>query len=262
MKYITLLFFAFIFNLLGANPNDEEKKTQIGIDEKLGSFIPKEITLFRENGDTVLLNSLIDKPTIISFVYYRCPGICSPLMNGIADIIERSDMNIGEDYQVFTISFDVRETPELAKRKRINYLSQVQKTDAGKGWHFFTGDSLNIAKITDAAGFRYVQTGNDFQHTAGLIILSPDGKITRYLNGTSFLPFELKMAVVEASKGQPGPTINKILQLCYSYDPKGQQYVLNIKQIGGILIIFVTTAMFLYLVLKPLFRKKLITENK
>jgi protein SCO1 len=258
---IVLIYLFFLTGSLSAQFEFAER-IEIGVEEKLGDYFPEDIYLFDQNGDTVHLRSIIDKPTVISFVYYRCPGICSPLMNGIADVIRKSDMEIGKDYQVFTISFDVREPPELAKRKKINYLTQVQKPEAANGWFFFTGDSINIAKITDAAGFRYIQTGNDFQHTAGLILSSPDGKITRYLNGTTFLPFELKMAVVEASKGQPSPTINRILQLCYSYDPKSQQYVLNIKQISGILIIFVTTAIFLILVLKPLFKRKIITNNQ
>lgn len=263
MKYLTTIVYIFFLLLTASAKNPYvETRSEIGVDEQLGEYFPEDIRLFEPDGDTVIFTSLIDKPTIISFVYYRCPGICSPLMNGIAEMIDKSDMKIGEEYQVFTISFDYRETPELAKKKRMNYLSQVQKPQAQKGWFFFTGDSSNIAKITDAAGFRYKQTGNDFQHTAGLIVLSPDGKITRYLNGTDFLPFEIKMALVEASKGLPGPTINKILQLCYSYDPKGQQYVLNIKQISGVLIIFLTTGMFLFLVLKPLFRKKIIINKQ
>ena len=258
MRSLTLTLFLSVLLPLYTNAQNTgyPATTEIGIDEKLDTYIPKNIHLFNQDGDTVTIGTLINKPTVISFVYYRCPGLCSPLMNGIAEVITKSDLKIGSDYQVLTISFDDRETPELARRKRVNYLSQISKPGAENGWFFFTGDSADIALITDAAGFRYKRSGNDFLHAAGLVVLSPDGKITRYLNGTSFLPFELKMSVIEASKGQSGPTINKILQFCYAYDPQGHQYVLNITRVSGIVIIFMTLGIFLVLILKPLFKRK------
>jgi protein SCO1/2 len=112
-------------------------------------------------------------------------------------------------------------------------------------------DSASIVKATNATGFKYKKTGNDFLHAASLTVVSPEGKITRYLNGMFFLPFEWKMAVVEASKGLSGPTLNKVLRFCYSYDPVGQTYVLNITKLGGIIIMFFATILLLYLVLKP-----------
>lgn len=259
LKSILILFVFFPVYINGQNSGNNDQ-VEVGIEEKLDTFIPGDIRLFNQDGDTVLLGSLVNKPTVISLVYYRCPGICSPLMNGLAEVIQKSDMRPGDDYQVLTISFDPRETPELAKHKRLNYLSQISKPEAAKGWFFFTGDSADIARLTDATGFRYKRAGNDFTHAAGLIVLSPEGKITRYLNGIQFLPFEFKMAVVEASKGQSGPTINKLLQFCYSYDPKGQQYVLNITRVSGIIIIFVTLAIFLILILRPLIKHKTVTS--
>ena len=133
----------------------------------------------------------------------------------------------------------------------------MKSENANKGWIFLTGDSSNIARITDATGFGFKRTGNDFIHTAALIAVSPEGRITRYLNGTEFLPFEFKMSLVEASKGQIGPSINKVLQYCFTFDPQGKQYVLNITRVSGILIIFIVVSLFLWLTLKPLLRKKL-----
>jgi len=262
MKKIKFVFILFICLPLAASGqgSGNVRQLEIGIEEHLDDFIPGDISLINQNDDTVTLGAMINMPTIISLVYYRCPGICSPLMNGIAEVIQKSDMKIGKEYQVFTISFDTRETTELAKRKRINYLSQITKPEAENGWFFFTGDSINIARLTDAVGFRYKQSGNDFTHAASLIVLSPEGKITRYLNGIQFLPFEFKMAIVEASKGQSGPTINKILQFCYSYDPKGQQYVLNITRVSGIIIIFIALSIFLILALRPLLKSKTVTN--
>ncbi len=259
LKFILIPFICIPWSISGQNTG-YVRQMEIGIEEKLDEYVPKDISVINQDGDTVTLGSVINKPTVLSLVYYRCPGICSPLMNGIAEVIQKADMKIGEDYQVLTISFDSRETPELAKRKRINYLSQINRPGAAEGWSFFTGDSMNIARLTDATGFRYKQSGNDFTHAASLIVLSPEGKITRYLNGIQFLPFEFKMAVIEASKGQSGPTINKILQFCYSYDPKGQQYVLNITRVSGIIIIFITLVIFLILALRPYFKSKTVTN--
>jgi len=229
---------------------------EIGIDENLEEIIPGDILLINHRGEKVSLAEVTDKPTVISFVYYRCPGICSPLMNGIAEVIEKSDMKIGKDYQVLTISFDSREGTELATNKHKNYLNLITKPGADSGWTFFTADSATIKRFTHAAGFNFKPAGNDFVHAAALIVLSPERKITRYLNGTYFQPFEFKMALLEASKGQSGPTINRILQYCYSYDPQGQQYVLSITRVTGILISLIALAIFLWLAVKPLFRKR------
>jgi protein SCO1/2 len=176
-------------------------------------------------------------------------------MDGLADVITKSDLKIGIDYQVLTISFDPSENTELARKKKVNYMQLVNKEDAEKGWTFMTADSATISMLTNAAGFKYQKTGNDFVHAAVLIVLSPHRKITRYLNGTYFQPFEFKMAVVEASKGQAGPTINRILQYCYSYDPQGKQYVLNLTRVSGVLITFAAVVLFLVLAIRPLLRK-------
>ena len=232
-----------------------QQSLEIGVDEKLGNTIPLDVFLFDIDGDTVYLRDLYDKPTIINFVYYRCPGICSPLMDGLAEVIDKSDLVIGEDYQAITISFDPRESAMLAERKRNNYQNLMEKTEQAKeGWTFYTTDSANIARLTDATGFRYKPVGNDFIHSATLIVTSPNGKITRYMNGIYFLPFELKMSVLDANEGKTGPTINKVLQYCYSFDPEGQEYVFNITKVAGTLIIFFGVVIFLVLILAK--RKK------
>lgn len=225
---------------------------EIGIVEHLDEYLPKDIYIVNEDSQRVVLTDLIDKPTVLNFVYYRCPGICSPLMEGLAEVMDKSDMTPGVDYQVLTISFDPTETLELAKRKKTNYLNLVnKKEEIAKGWKFFISDSASIVKATNAVGFKYKRQGNDFLHAASVMVISPDGKITRYLNGLYFLPFEFKMAIVEANKGQSGPTINKVLQFCYSYDPVGQTYVLNVTKITGTLILFIALILFLYLIFKP-----------
>jgi len=252
MKRTTLTLLAFLALLTAAAQNDPE--VEIGIVEKLDQYVPLDAMLVDENGDTVILGDLLDKPTILNFVYFRCPGICSPLMDGLADAMDATDLVLGKDYQALTISFDHREKTDLAIRKKNNYLNLMKKKEQARtGWRFFTSDSVNIKKLTDATGFRFQPTGNDFIHAATLIILDPEGKITRYMNGIYFLPFELKMSILDAAAGKSGPTINRVLQYCYSYDPEGQKYVMNITKVAGTLIIFIGLVLFLVLIF---FRRK------
>ena len=247
MKFsvLTSLFLLAFFTIHAQTDADVE----IGVIEKLDTYIPMDAMLVDEHGDTVIIGDLIDKPTILNFVYFRCPGICSPLMDGLADAMDGTDLVLGEDYQALTISFDPREATFLAIKKKNNYLNLMKKKEqAEKGWLFFTSDSANISNLTEATGFRYKPTGNDFIHAASLIIVDPNGKITRYMNGIYFLPFELKMSILEAAEGKSGPTINRVLQYCYSYDPEGQKYVMNVTKVAGTLIIFMGLVLFLVLV--------------
>ena len=262
-SFILLTFFILVIGTISNGQrvfDDKTKDPEIGIAEHLDTFLPTDIYLIDENNQRVVLTDLIDKPTIINWVYFRCPGICSPLMEGLANVMDASDLVAGVDYQVLTISFDPSETIDLGIRKKTNYLNLVNKKDAiRKGWKFFISDSASIAKGTDAVGFKYKLTGQDFAHAASVMVVSPKGKITRYLNGIYFLPFDFKMAIIESSKGMSAPTINKIMQYCFSYDPVGQAYVLNVTKISGTLILFFAGIFFLILIFKPK-RKKLNTH--
>jgi protein SCO1/2 len=254
-----LFVFLFCFVYFSGTPlhaqkvfDDKTKELEVGIVEHLDKFLPTDIYLTDENNQKVKLTDLIDKPTVINWVYFRCPGICSPLMEGLAKVMDESDLVPGVDYQVLTISFEPNETIDLGIRKKTNYLNLVSKKEAiAKGWHFFVSDSASISKGTYATGFKYKQTGKDYTHAASVCVVSPKGKITRYLNGIYFLPFDFKMAIIESSKGMSAPTINKIMQYCFSYDPVGQAYVLNVTKISGTLILFFALVFFLFLIFKP-----------
>ena len=242
---LTIIFLAFFLSIQAQADTDVE----IGVVEHLGDTIPMDALLIDDQGETVAIGDLIDKPTILNFVYYRCPGICSPLMDGLSDVIDASDLVLGKDYQALTISFDPRETTDLAEQKKKNYMNLMKKKEeAAEGWRFFTSDSTSIARLTGATGFKYKPTGNDFIHAACLIIVDQNGRISRYMNGTYFLPFELKMSVLDAAQGKSGPTFNRVLQFCYSYDPDGQKYVLNITKVSATLIIFMALVLFLVLI--------------
>jgi protein SCO1/2 len=238
-----LIFFSSITILLS--------EEQLGVYEKLDEYLPSDLVFVTQDYDTVNLISLIDKPTVIVPVYYECPGICSPLLEGVAEVISRSSVEIGEDYQVFTISFDPEEKTKLASDKKKTYSKLVKgEHDLKNGWTFFTGDSTNINNLLNSLGYMIKREGQEWIHPGAIMVLSPDGKITRYLHGTYFLPFDLKMAVVEASEGKSGPTINKVLKFCFSYDAEGKKYVFNVTKVSGVVILFFALLLFMTLFFK------------
>jgi len=247
------LSLCFLINLLALalfsqDATKYDSDFEVGVVEHLGEKISDDIYLINEKGETVNFADQIDKPTAIVFVYFKCPGICSPLLDGLAGLINASELEISKDYQVLTISFDPTETTELACNKKENYQSLINTQNTGEGWKFYTADSLNIAKATEATGFLYSKAGNEFTHAATVIIVSPEGQITRYLNGTYFLPYEFQLAIREASNGQTGPTIKKVLEYCYSYNPVGRTYVFNITAVTASITIFMALIIFLLLI--------------
>ncbi len=251
---ITLIL---ISTIATASKHSETKKdeVEIGIVEHLNEYVPGNIQLINEKGDTVNLKNIIDKPTVLCFVYFECPMLCTPLMNGLAEVIDKSDMKIGKDYQVLTIGFNTEEPLSLAIEKKKNYILHMKTKEAANGWKFFVSDSANIARATNGLGFKYKKAGNVFLHSATLIFISQKGKITRYLNGTYFLPFEFKMAVVESSKGYSGPTINKLLQYCYGYDTQSHRYAMDVTKVGGAIILFLLLSIVFFLIFKPMIHK-------
>ncbi|MCF8368561.1 MAG: SCO family protein [Bacteroidales bacterium] len=236
---ISILLLLFTFPVIADSVPEE-----LGIYEKLDHYIPDNIQLTDENYNVINLKDAIDKPTVIALVYYECPGLCSPLLEGVADVITKAKIDLGTEYQVFTISFDPDEKPKLARDKKTTYSKLVKGKDVDNGWTWFTGDSANINTLLNSLGYKVKKQGEEFIHPGALIVISPEGKITRYLHGVYFLPFDLKMAVVEASEERSGPTINKVLQYCFSYDPEGQKYVFNITKISGTLILLFALALF------------------
>jgi len=233
-----------------------DQQMQIGFEEKQGQFADLNVKLINEAGDTVLLKDVIDKPTILNLVYFRCPGTCSPLMWGISKFIDEVDLQLGTDYEVITVSFDYTENIDLGIQKKANYISTMKKKDQAEYWQFFVSDSSNIARLTQSVGFNYKSLNNEFVHPTGLIALAADGKITRYLRGIEFLPFEIKITLVEAADGKIGPSINRVLAVCYSYDENGNKFVFNVTRVSAIVISFIVFVIFMFLVLTRKKNKK------
>ncbi len=258
MKKIIGVFSLIIFllNLNVVFPKDLSDK--IGIDQQLGKIIPLDASFYDSKGNEVTLREIINKPTVIDFAYYKCTGICTPLMTEVADVMNRVDMKAGKDYQVITISFDENEMPKDAAEKKAGMINLLRSGIPASSWWFLTGDSLNIKKITEAAGFHFERHGNTFVHIGILMFVSKDGKICRYLEpGFNYrgdfriLPFDFKMALLDASKGQAIPVIDKALRYCFTYQPKNESYVLDVFKISGASIVLIVTALFFFVIRKP-----------
>lgn len=257
MKSVVILIVFLLVPLFQIFSADQ-KKVEIGVVENLGSYVPLDTELIDENGNKFLLKNNLDKPVVINFVYYECPGICSPLLTELASVIGKADLVAGVDYNVFIISMDASEDYNLATSKKQNYLKMMKKQIDPNSWRFLTGDSLSVRRLSDAIGFYYKKEGDEFIHSAALMFIASNGKICRYLypdftrrDEFSILPFDFKMAVLEASEGTPTPTIAKVMKFCFSYDPEGKTYVFNLLKVFGGGILLLTVILVVYLSVKP-----------
>jgi protein SCO1/2 len=236
----------------------DQPPSAIGVDEHLGQSVPADIVLYDEEGQAVKLGDLLGKPTVLTLVYYRCPGICSPMLSSLLEVLEQTDLKGAEEFRVLTVSFDPSETPDLARQKKDNYFRGFNQPFPREGWRFLTGTPESTARLTEAVGFRYKRQGKEFVHPGVLVILSPDGKITRYLNydGVRFLPLDFKLSLIEAADGKIGPTINRVLRFCFSYDPEGKTYVFNLLQVTGVLTMLFVFSFVAWLVISTKKRRK------
>jgi len=220
-----------------ASSRPELPPLEVGINEKLGSTVPGDIRFVNERGDTVRLEQLVDRPTLVSLVYYTCPSVCRPLLEEVSKMLgklEAMSMEPNRDYRMITISFDATDSPAGSARLKDEYYQRLPGGFPKDAWTFLTGDSASIAAFTGAVGFGFRKAGEDFAHPTTLVVLSRDRKITRYLTGSEYLPLDIKLALVEAREGRIGPTIVKFYKYCYSYDPSGQKFVLNITRLVGL----------------------------
>ena len=259
MKQILCLLLIITFTIKGFGQLPINREVEIGIVEKLGETLPLDLKFYNEKNDTVTLGSMITRPTILSFVYFDCPGLCSPLLDGIAQVVSKMDMSLGKDFDIITISFNTKDTPEKARQKKLNFVQKIQEKDRAS-WFYLTGELSNIQKITEAVGFRYKPTGLDFAHPSTIIMISPQGKITRYLYGITFLPFDVKMAVVESQKGLVRPTSNKLLEYCFAYDAQSKSYTLQFTRLIGSFILILGLFFGAWLLISA--KRKSIKANK
>jgi len=226
-------------------------KADIALEEKLGQNVSTDAIFVDENGKKTRLKDLIDKPTIVAPVYLGCMHECPMLLMGLAQVLGQLELvKPGKNFQVITLSFDENDTPKIAREKKENYLKAIGKPFPADAWKFLTGDKANIRKFTDSIGFKFQRDSeHDFSHPVTLVVLAPGGKIVRYLEGFSFLPFEVTMALTEAAQGRVGTTTQKVLQYCFSYDPLKKSYVFNVLQVTGTVMVLFVASFFAYLMI-------------
>lgn len=228
----------------------------IGVNEQLGSGIPLDITFRDETGKPVRLADLITGPTIILPVYYSCTNVCYSLQWGLAQVLPKIKSTPGEEYRVISISFDENESPQLAAKFKRVYLSSMHAPFPKDGWRFLTGDAENIHRLTTAAGYGFQRRGRDFLHPVASLIVARDGTIVRYLYGTTFLPKDLALALIEARDGTSGITIRKMVEYCFTFDPGQKTYVFNILRVSATVVILSAGGFLAFLTLTDRKRKK------
>jgi protein SCO1 len=220
---------------------------EAGINEKLGAQVALDSVLKSEDGQDITLRQLMGKPTILTLNYFTCTGICSPLLNGLVDAFNRLGLEPGKDFEVVTMSFDPKDTPEVAREKKINYLKQMKRPFSPEAWHFLTGSEQATKAVTDSVGFQFRAAGIGYVHPGAVVVLTPQGIVSRYMYGLTFLPADIQMALQEAATGQIRPTISRVLAFCYSYDPEGRRWVLSITRLTGTVILLFAVGFLLFL---------------
>ena len=255
------VFFVVLCSLMAASAFGHETavpRADIGIEEKLGNYLPLDATFTDETGRQVDLRSMIDKPTIIAPVYLSCMHVCPMLLNGLADVLGKMELvKPGKDFQVIALSFDDKDTPAVAREKKRNYIKAINRPFPEDTWKFLTGTDADIRKFTTSIGFRFQSDGHHgFSHPVTLVVIAPGGKIVRYIEGVSFLPFEVTMAVTEASQGRVSSTARKVLMYCFSYDPLQKSYVFNILKVTGTAMILFVGAFLAYLLISTRKRRR------
>jgi protein SCO1/2 len=216
----------------------------VGIDEQMGKNLDLNLMFKDENGKTVALGSFYDgkTPVMISPVYYSCPGLCNFHLNGMVDALKNVDWPIGGKFKMLAISFDPKEGPDLAAKKKATYIKLYGKPEAAEGWHFLTADAATITTFMKSVGFNYRWNPEvkEWAHTSAAIVTSPQGKITRYLPGIMFEPKDIKLALNEATSGKIGTFVDSLVLYCFKYDPHQSKYTLyafNVMKMGGGLMV-------------------------
>jgi protein SCO1 len=229
---------------------------QIDIEQKLGNQIPLDLKFRDETGREVRLGEYFGKgrPVALTLVYYECPMLCSQILNGAVGAFQGMQFTAGKEFEVVTVSFDSREGPELAARKKETYLRRYKREGAEAGWHFLTGDEASVKALADAVGFHYVwdEESQQFAHASAVMVATPAGRLSHYFYGIDYAPKDLRLAFVEASEGKIGSPVDALLLFCYHYDPASGRFapVMGVLRAAGVLTVFGVVALLYYLMRK------------
>jgi protein SCO1/2 len=237
---------------------------RVGLDQNLDAQVPLDLTFRDEQGATVHLSQYFHgKPVVLSLVYYNCPMLCTEVLNGMKGVFRHLPLVVGKDFEVVTVSIDPTENPSLAAAKKEKYLDGYEHPEGASGWHFLTGEEQQIRTLADVVGFRYVydKETKQYAHAAGIMVLTPGGRVARYLYGVDYLIKDMRLALVEASNNTVGSPIDQVLLLCYHYDPATGKYglvVMNLLKIGGALTLLLLGG-FITIMLRRERKKELLT---
>jgi len=217
--------------------------------------VPLDATFRDETGKSVRLGDLIgDRPVVLSIVYFRCPMLCTMVLNGLVRAMRTLSLSAGKDFEVLTVSIDPTETAELAQAKKAEYLAQYGREGAGDGWRFLTGEKAEIDRLAGAVGFTYSydEASGEYAHASGLMVLTPQGRVHRYLYGIEYAPRDLRLGLVEAGSGAIGSPVDQVLLLCYRYDPVSGTYgfaIMTAVRVAGIAVL-AALALFVILMIR------------
>jgi protein SCO1/2 len=259
-----LILIALSANISFGQAVQENPKDLLNIDvvEHLSDTIPLDLHFTDDNGRPAVLSQYFHqgKPVVLILGYYSCPMLCNLVMNGVSDVVKKLDWLPGKEFQIVSVSIDPTETDVLAKAKKANYLKAIGKPEIDNGWMYLTGSEDQSRALAEAVGFKYyyVPQRKEYAHPAVLVILTENGVISRYLYGIEYKEFDMRMALLEASKGKVGGTLDRIILYCYHYDPEAGSYTVfagNIMKIGGALTLLIMAALLSWLWLKE-HRKK------
>lgn len=213
---------------------------EVGIDQRLDEQLPLDLVFRDASGAEIRLGDLMDgKPVVLSLVYYECPMLCTEVLNGLLRALRALSFDVGREFDVITVSFDPSETPQLASQKKETYLSRYGRTGSAEGWHFLTGGEDSIRELTREVGFRYVAgpNGTQFAHASGIMVLTPDGRLSRYFYGIDYPPRDIRLGLIEAAESRIGNPVDQLLLYCYHYDPRSGRYgvaIMNVLRLAGL----------------------------
>lgn len=256
MRKILTLGFVSLSLILSSSPSRAAaipaQLQGVGITEHPGGRVDiRSLHFTDENGKPVALSDYFRKghPVILTLVYYECPNLCNLLLNGLVSSLRKLDWTAGHQFEIVTVSIDPRETPELARRKKATYLRSYGRPGASDGWHFLTGQAEPIAALSSQLGYQYKYDAKQkqFAHTSAIFLLTPDGKISRYLYGIEFPEKNLRLGLLEASNGRIGSIVDRVLLFCCSFDPKANTYTLSAWRVSQVFLGSVAVALFLFL---------------
>ncbi len=225
----------------------------VEFEQRLNTRIPLDLSFRDESGKAVQLQDYFGKkPVILSLAYYECPMLCTLVLNGLISALRVIPFTPGKEFEIVTVSFNPQESPELAAAKKANYLKEFNRPGAGAGWHFLTGDEASIRTLTETVGFKYAwdPATKQYAHAAGIMVVTPEGRLSRYFYGVEFSPRDLRLGLVEAAEGKIGNLVDQFLLYCYQYDPATGKYstaaLLSIR-IGGIVTVVLLASFILFM---------------